>query len=111
MDSGLADSDSLLYSRVRTHSNTDFEGLWIEILVFVLCRSQKLVYLLKLGGLKKWIMLQLVSKEQQERRKRGVKTAGQCWSESRLVSLAVSPSPQSQSPSQSPSGVSPSPLD
>ena len=42
----------------------------------------------------------------------------QCWSESGLMSLAVSPSPQGQSPSPSPlgqspspSGVSPSPLD
>ena len=44
----------------------------------------------------------------------------QCWSESGLVSPAVSPSPQDQSPSPSPSpsgqspspsGVSPSPLD
>ena len=44
----------------------------------------------------------------------------QCWSESGLVSPAVSPSPQGQSPSPSPSpsrqspspsGVSPSPLD
>ena len=41
----------------------------------------------------------------------------QCWSESGLVSPAVSPSPQGQSPSPSPSGqslspsgVSPSPL-
>ena len=37
----------------------------------------------------------------------------QCWSESGLVSPAVSPSPQDQSPSPSPSpsGVSPNPLD
>ena len=42
----------------------------------------------------------------------------ECWSESGLVSPAVSPSPQGQSPSPipsgqspSPSGVSPSPLD
>ena len=33
----------------------------------------------------------------------------QCWSESGLVSPAVSPSPQGQSPSPSPSGQSPSP--
>ena len=47
-------------------------------------------------------------------------TPEQCWSESGLVSPAVSPSPQGQSPSPSPSplgqspspsGVSPSPLD
>ena len=47
-------------------------------------------------------------------------SALQCWSESGLVSPAVSPSPQGQSPSPSPSplgqspspsGVSPSPLD
>ena len=36
-------------------------------------------------------------------------TFHQCWSESGLVSPAVSPSPPGQSPS--PSGVSPSPLD
>ena len=33
----------------------------------------------------------------------------QCWSESGLVTPAVSPSPQGQSPSPSPSGQSPSP--
>ena len=49
-------------------------------------------------------------------------TSNQCWSESGLVSPAVSPSPQCQSPSPSPSpspsgqspspsGVNPSPLD
>ena len=36
-------------------------------------------------------------------------THKQCWSESGLVSPAVSPSPQGQSPSPSPSGQSPSP--
>ena len=37
------------------------------------------------------------------------RTSLQCWSESGLVSPAVSPSPQGQSPSPSPSGQSPSP--
>ena len=50
----------------------------------------------------------------------GKYSINQCWSESGLVSPAVSPSPQGQSPSPSPSpsgqspspsGVSPSPLD
>ena len=45
------------------------------------------------------------------KRKTGRKHRVQCWSESGLVSLAVSPSPQGQSASPSPSGVSPSPLD
>ena len=40
---------------------------------------------------------------------RWVETNSQCWSESGLVSPAVSPSPQGQSPSPSPSGQSPSP--
>ena len=53
-------------------------------------------------------------------KKRPQRARPQCWSESGLVSPAVSPSPQGQSPSPSPSpsgqspspsGVSPSPLD